>query len=438
MPDTDNFMENTAKRLVIVIGMHRCGTSAITRGLQILGVNLGNKLMDGVEGENEKGFWEDLDFYEFNNEMLNSLESEWHYLTFISKKQCEELKNNGYFQRAVNLIKSKTNDYSVYGIKDPRMAKLLPFWKEVFDHCRIEASYIVAFRHPLSVAKSLEKRNGFDIEKSYFMWLGYIIASLTETIGCKRIVVDYDKLMQNPEVEIKRIAAYFNLPFNYSELDIYKTQFLDDNLRHSTYELKDLDQDKAAHKLLREVYCTVLDLSVAKQADDIFLSEITFEWLEEIARLNPALKLADKLCKQAETSINKLEECSKERDRLLQLLTEEEKLIREKEYFIQKEESLILAKENEMQEKNSFIKKQEDIIRRQEFRIGELENKLREKDAEIQKKDAHISEIENLIQQKEADNKAQDDARKLLMSSLSWKVTKPLRWMAGLFGNRSD
>lgn len=53
-------------RIVVVLGMHRSGTSVITRGLQVLGVDLGEKLIGGIAGNNEKGFWEDAEINDFN------------------------------------------------------------------------------------------------------------------------------------------------------------------------------------------------------------------------------------------------------------------------------------------------------------------------------------------------------------------------------------
>jgi len=58
------------KRIVVIIGMHRSGTSVIARGLKVLGVTLGDNLMPPGE-DNPKGYWEDLDINELNVELLN-------------------------------------------------------------------------------------------------------------------------------------------------------------------------------------------------------------------------------------------------------------------------------------------------------------------------------------------------------------------------------
>ena len=52
-------------QLVLVLGMHRSGTSAIAKRLESFGVNLGETLIPGKK-DNIKGYQEDADFVEIN------------------------------------------------------------------------------------------------------------------------------------------------------------------------------------------------------------------------------------------------------------------------------------------------------------------------------------------------------------------------------------
>src|SRR6266545_6854697 len=182
------------KKLIVVLGMHRSGTSVVSRALQVMGVTLGNNLMPPVPGDNDTGFWEDLDIYSLNMEMLNSLNRDWHFLTPIQPADVNSLHNSGYLARALKLLQDKMSGIQVFGFKDPRVTKLLPFWKEVFIQSQLKVSYVITLRHPLSVCRSLAKRNGFDVEKSALLWLEHVISSLDGTVGENRIVVDYDLL----------------------------------------------------------------------------------------------------------------------------------------------------------------------------------------------------------------------------------------------------
>ena len=68
-------MDEVRKKIIVVLGMHRSGTSAITRGLQTLGVNLGSSLIP-PDDNNEKGFFEDIEINSFNNQLLSALGSD--------------------------------------------------------------------------------------------------------------------------------------------------------------------------------------------------------------------------------------------------------------------------------------------------------------------------------------------------------------------------
>lgn len=282
-------------KLIVVLGMHRSGTSVITRGLQVLGVNLGSRLLP-PKGDNQKGFWEDSDINAINIEMLNAMGSDWHHLAAIETEDVEVLRRQGYFLRAVKMLHEKVADAPTFAFKDPRVAKLMPFWQEVFSHCQFDVSTVVALRHPLSVARSLAARNGFDAEKSYLLWLGHVITSLPHCVGNKRVLVDYDRLMQSPDDELTRVAKCIDLKIDPSELQSYKTEFLDQGLRHTVYDLNDLLSDEQCPPIVCEIYTALLDVASDKaRLEDVALQNNIMRWSEEYERLRSPLLLVDRL-----------------------------------------------------------------------------------------------------------------------------------------------
>jgi hypothetical protein len=248
-------------KMVVTLGTPRSGTSAITRGLQVLGVNLGYNLMPPSESFNAKGFWEDLDIYELNVEMLSAIKSDWAHVSFLSKSQFEELRSLGFVARASKLLREKSKGVNVYGFKDPRVAKLLPFWESVFDYCGCEPSYVIALRNPMSIARSLEKFFGMDATQSYLIWLEYTLSSMSADTGRKRVIVDYDLLMQDPEKQLYRIASALSLTINEGDLEIYMKGFLDNRLRHSIYGEGDLLRDEKCPKIVAELYHYLSDMA---------------------------------------------------------------------------------------------------------------------------------------------------------------------------------
>lgn len=283
------------KRLVVVLGMHRSGTSALTRSLQVLGIGLGQNLLP-VAGDNEKGFWEDVDIHGLNVRILQSLGSDWHHLKRIHERDVQYLKEKGFVQEAAELLRSRLEHVDNFGFKDPRVAILLPFWKEVFLHCALQVDYIFAIRHPMSVGKSLQKRDGIDMARSYLLWLSYVVSSLEHGAENAGIIVDYDDFIRSPDRQIERLAGHLGLDIDAAALQQFRSEFLDADLRHTVYGAEDLAQDATCPPLVREIYDFLLDF--AKSRDDLDAKVLTAKaagWSEELARQEPTFSLIDRL-----------------------------------------------------------------------------------------------------------------------------------------------
>jgi len=244
-----------AQRLVVVLGAHRSGTSAITRALQVLGVPLGERLMPPVEGVNDKGFWEDLDFYGLNIQMLQALGRDWYHLAPLGDDMVASLCAQGFSSQAQALLHDKMGELPLFGFKDPRVTLLLPFWQRVFASCDVEVSYVLALRNPLSVAKSLTRREGFDVRKGALLWLTHVLSMMRGTAGLnRRVLVDYDQLIAAPQHEVRRIASQLDLTIDPTGLLEYETAFLDASLQHTRYSAKDLADADFKLAFLPELY----------------------------------------------------------------------------------------------------------------------------------------------------------------------------------------
>ncbi len=294
-------MTNASKKIFFVLGMHRSGTSAITRALKVFGIELGDSLLPPLSGNNEKGFWEDREFNALNIRILKILGYDWHSLTLLNNRDIEQLIVKGYFIEAADLLKAKCSNGTMFGFKDPRLAKLIPFWRKVVRYCGYESTSVLAIRNPISVVKSLEARDGFDTVKGYLLWLEHTLTALSETNGETRIFIDYDLLMASPEAQLARLSNFFKLEIDQDELQEYTSDFLDESLRHSSFKSDDLALDVHCPPLVAEVYSCLLEIAADKQLPlDCSLQESTRNWLHELHRLNSVLAYIDRLHVQNE------------------------------------------------------------------------------------------------------------------------------------------
>ena len=79
-----------ASEVLVVLGMHRSGTSALTGLLGLLGVDLGSKLMNAPAAENPKGFWEHTGILDIQQSILVVHGSDWDDPRPLPERWCED------------------------------------------------------------------------------------------------------------------------------------------------------------------------------------------------------------------------------------------------------------------------------------------------------------------------------------------------------------
>lgn len=235
--------------LVVVLGMHRSGTSAITRGLAALGVDLGKHLIAGIENDNAKGYFEDAEVHYVCDKVLAHFGRSWSSLQPLEDADFVDLAHGELMDTAVRVMQARVGKGTVYGLKNPRISTILPFWKMVFQRMNLAVGYVVAVRNPLSVASSMV-RSALDrdtsFEKSHLLWLTHLCAAMALTTDEPRVVVDYDVMLDQPAAQLERLALGLALPSPAPDLmQDYANGFLHDGLRHSAFTPEDLTQAEA-------------------------------------------------------------------------------------------------------------------------------------------------------------------------------------------------
>ena len=404
-------MSAEAKKLIVVIGMHRTGTSLITRGLQVMGVNLGDNLLPAMAEVNAKGFWEDADINALNIEMLHAISSEWDYLTPINDANIQQLQQQGFFLRAVELLRQKTTQTRIFGLKDPRIAKLLPFWDQVFSHCEYDVSYLLTIRHPLSVVKSLQKRDGFIPEKAYLLWFTHVVTALTFSKKENLSIVDYDFFMQNPATELARVAHEIQLPIIASELDIFVNEFLDNSLRHTHYELNDLYVDGACPNLVAEIYNELLRVAQGQISFDEISPKIDV-WYQSLLFSKIPFYVIDELYVARVMDEEKLAQTEQALEQKSHYIESLERFTRERAEQVKK-----LYRDLEVLEQQRFIQ------------VKQLDADIVERDLHIKNLDAKLSALSKDLELSYQHSYNLNAHIQLITNSLSWRFTRPLRFL---------
>ena len=104
-------MEQSIKKEVIILGMHRSGTSMIAGILECLGVNLGENQL-GKQWFNPLGHFEDVDFLSLNKDILASAGGSWDQ----PPSNTAILAQGDQFQKKIGDLIHTRNKHNLVGI----------------------------------------------------------------------------------------------------------------------------------------------------------------------------------------------------------------------------------------------------------------------------------------------------------------------------------
>lgn len=213
MPPAPAKMGSTTPRpAYLVLGMHRSGTSAATQLIALAGAHLPARLIEGDE-HNAKGYFEPWRIAVFNDERLRAAGSAWHdpfVHPYLAAGDAAE--DAAWRDRARALFLEEYEGAAIPLLKDPRVSVLAPLWRPVLEDLGYELRCVIPVRHPLAVAGSLAKRDGFPVEKSVLLWVAYMLAAEAGSRGLKRVFIDYDALLADWRGQAARIEAAHGAP----------------------------------------------------------------------------------------------------------------------------------------------------------------------------------------------------------------------------------
>ena len=201
------------KHALIVIGMHRSGTSATTGALQCLGVQLGKKLYAGHSNINPKGYFEHNDITDLNDDVLLQLGSCWDDVLVKEEGWEAEEELRPFAARMLRYMHKDFAQSPLWAIKDPRVCRLLPWWLGILATAGVKPHFLFVIRSPDEVYRSLHRRDGFSQEKAFMLWVLHYLEAERATRDCTRAFLPFDSLLNNPAEELLRVERQLNLRF---------------------------------------------------------------------------------------------------------------------------------------------------------------------------------------------------------------------------------
>ena len=179
---------------LVVLGMHRSGTSGVTRLLNLAGAHFGPEgIATEANEENPRGFWERRDVRAVCDGLLHGAGFDWWKLVgFDAVALPPEVVAEG--RAAFATVLEELDAHRPWVVKEPRLCVLLPVLAPLLD----APVCVHVTREPLEVARSMHQRDGFPLQAALGLWELYTVRAVEASAGMPRLLVRYEDLMADP------------------------------------------------------------------------------------------------------------------------------------------------------------------------------------------------------------------------------------------------
>ncbi|MEP7241043.1 MAG: hypothetical protein ABI697_09175 [Devosia sp.] len=192
---------------IFVLGMHRSGTSAVTRLINMMGVYFGPEGSSiGFNDHNPKGYWERKDLLVLNRQLLNTRSCSWFDVSrwpVTDRPAPDPRLSHGMRAFVLDL-----DAHRPWLVKDPRLCITLEDWLPALE----APLAVIVSRDPLEVARSLEQRENIPIDYGIALWEYYAVHTIRNAARMPRIFTTHEQIVTSPVAATR--ALYDGLKAN--------------------------------------------------------------------------------------------------------------------------------------------------------------------------------------------------------------------------------
>ena len=285
-----------ARTAIVVLGMHRAGTSALAGLLNDLGLTPPSDPLP-PHPDNPKGYVEPISAVEANEAMLAEAGSSWFDLADVDAAFADAERRHRWVESARASLLTSFGAADAIVLKEPRINRLWPIWRDALQAEGFAITCVFAGRDPAEVARSIHTRDGCALAYAGALWLRHTVAAEAASRAFPRAVVDYGDLIADPAAVAQRLSALAGLAVAPDA-----AAGIDPGLRRATADVAKTDDLFIALSQVHDAFCRLADADGIERRDDFAKAAEAAERAfdadalvrGEMLRLWPEARLANK------------------------------------------------------------------------------------------------------------------------------------------------
>lgn len=227
------------EHLLLVLGMHRSGTSALAGLLCNHGYDAPRDPMP-PDPNNPRGYWESMGLYALNDDLLQLLGSGWSDPAPLPPGWGATPAATQWRSRLLHHLAVGFAGARCAVVKDPRFCVLIEGLLPWMESGLLEITLLLPLRHPLEVAHSLHVRDGLPLREGLRLWLAHVFAAERHSRGHNRCILPFEQVLERPQQVVALVNQLVGRGPDASQAVadlVAGDDFIDPALRHQRREL---------------------------------------------------------------------------------------------------------------------------------------------------------------------------------------------------------
>lgn len=242
-----------SRRVIVVLGPGRSGTSLVMQVLEGLGMEISSELI-ASSGANPEGFYEDAGIVELHKALIKDLDIT---LGMPLPHNWEETEAAQRGRRQIReLLQDRLSKTSgTWGFKDPRTNNFLPLWSRAFNGPGVVPIYILALRDPQSILASLRSQVSRSDALNELLWLQRTTDALYYS-GGNCFIAHYEDWFDRPGALAKELLKYTGLEQSFAgDAEAVAKQVISSALNRAAHQKR----PEVANRCVRDLYAVLKD-----------------------------------------------------------------------------------------------------------------------------------------------------------------------------------
>ncbi|MEI9417594.1 sulfotransferase family protein [Mesorhizobium sp. Cs1321R2N1] len=258
------------RKAILILGMHRSGTSALGGVINALGAT-GPKNLLPANSHNPTGYWESARLNLANDDLLASANSSWHDWRALDPQWMQSRAAERHRHKIRAVLGNEFGDEPLFFVKDPRICRFASFISSILAEMEVDTVAFLPIRNPLEVALSLKRRDGLPMAKSLLLWLRHVLEAEHQSRDMPRHFLRHEDFRTDCRRQLNHAADETGViwPAPSSQSDIEIEKFLNEDLHHERASIEELRNHPDITPLIWTAYEILRSMAVDGESREL-------------------------------------------------------------------------------------------------------------------------------------------------------------------------